>query len=133
MLMPPVSRYMTRGTVTVDADDRMIDAHELMRAHHFRHLPVIDNGRVVGVVSERDLHLLQHAASVDLYAIPVREAMSEPAFAVAPAAPLDEVVEQMHDRRCGSAIVVGATGVEGIFTTTDALRAFADVLHRAAD
>ena len=50
-----VSEIMTRDVITVTSDDPIEDCVGLMKQHHFRHLPVIDAGIVVGVVSLRDL------------------------------------------------------------------------------
>lgn len=51
----PVSRWMTAGPETIDADDTTEQAGTLMIHGGFRHLPVLDEGRVVGILSIRDL------------------------------------------------------------------------------
>lgn len=132
MLMPVIDRYLTRGPWTTEASATLADAHELMRAHHIRHLPVIDHGKLVGIVSERDIHLLRAAAGVDVHETRVREAMSEPVYAVKLGMPLDEVVATMSEHKYGSAVVFGLDGnVAGIFTTVDACTALAELLQRA--
>jgi acetoin utilization protein AcuB len=132
MLMPSIDRYMTRQPWTIRSQATLADAHELMRAHQIRHLPVVDDGALVGLVSERDLHLLRAIAGVSLHETRVHEAMTEPAYAVAPGAVLDEVVANMSDHKYGSAVVVHADGsVAGIFTTVDACRAMSELLQRA--
>jgi acetoin utilization protein AcuB len=130
MLMPPVSRYMTLDPVVVGPDDPMTRAHQLMRGRRAHHLPVVAGGRLVGVVSDRDLHLLETLRDVDPDIVTVGEAMTSDVYAVAPATPLDRVLAEMIDRRLGSAIVVGEHGVEGIFTSVDGLRALVDMLDR---
>ena len=57
MLMPTVSRYMTRQPWTISSQSSLSDAHAVMREHAIRHLPVIDDGKLVGIVSDRDLRL----------------------------------------------------------------------------
>jgi acetoin utilization protein AcuB len=130
MLMPPVSRYMTLDPVLVQPDDSMTRAHELMRARRAHHLPVVVGARLVGVVSDRDLHLLETLRDVDPDVVTVGEAMTANVYAVAPSTPLDQVLTEMIDRRLGSAIVVGERGVEGIFTSVDGLRALVEMLDR---
>ena len=49
MLMPSMSRYMTRQPWTIRSGATMADAHALMRSHKIRHLPVLDGGKLVGV------------------------------------------------------------------------------------
>ena len=130
-MMPAISRYMTKQPWTVARSASLADAHKLMREHQLRHLPVLDNDELVGIVSLDDLHLLETIAEFPLDEIPVDEAMSEHPFIVTGDAPLDEVAEIMAAKKYGSAIVVGREGVEGIFTTIDACRALASVLQHA--
>lgn len=132
MLMPAISRFMTRQPYTIRKDAKMSEAHHLMRVHHIRHLPVLEAGKLVGIVSERDLHLIETLPDGDPDEVTVEEAMVSDVYAVANEEPVDTVVERMAERKCGSAVVVDRRGkVEGIFTTIDALEFFADVLRKA--
>ena len=130
-MMPAISRYMTKQPWTIERVASLAEAHALMREHHLRHLPVLDKGALVGIVSLGDLHLLETIGDFALDEIPVDEAMTEHPLAVTGDTPLDEVAEIMATKKYGSAIVVGREGVEGIFTTTDACRALASVLQHA--
>ena len=85
--------------------------------------------QLVGLVSERDLFLLETVRSVKPEKEPVEEAMTERPYAVAPTANVREVVEEMLARRYGSAVVVDRGRVVGIFTRADALRALHDLLR----
>src|SRR5947207_973415 len=80
-----------------------------------RHLPVLHGEHLVGLVSERDLFLLDTVRSVDPEKEPVEEAMTEDPFAVAPDANVREVLEEMLAKRYGSAMVVERGRVVGIF------------------
>jgi acetoin utilization protein AcuB len=131
MLMPTVDRYMTLHPYTVVPSDPMSVAHRLMREHLFRHLPVIDDGKLVGILSDRDLHLTQTALS-DPNQVTVAEVMTTCVLAVTPETPLDEAIELMSTARCSSLVVMGRTGVAGILTATDALWALTDLLRREA-
>jgi acetoin utilization protein AcuB len=122
---------MTKQPWTIARSASLADAHQLMREHQLRHLPVLDNGELVGVVSLGDLHLLETIGDFALDEIRVEEAMSERPFIVTGDTPLDEVAEIMATKKYGSALVVGRDGVEGIFTTTDACRALAGILQAA--
>src|SRR3569832_507271 len=73
---PAVRQYMTLAPHTIGCDRTIAEAHELMRTHNIRHLPVLDSGRVVGVVSERDLTLVSSLPGVDAGKVAVEEAMS---------------------------------------------------------
>jgi acetoin utilization protein AcuB len=132
MLMPTVQRYMTANPRTVAPADPMSIAHELMRAYGFRHVPVVDDGKLVGIVSDRDLHLLEALRYESADQVTVAEAMRRAVSTVAPDAPLDEAIERMSRERCDALAVVGKAGVVGIFTATDALWALTDLLRREA-
>jgi acetoin utilization protein AcuB len=132
MLVPPVSEFMSLQTHTIGRDQNLTTAHRLMRAHQIRHLPVLDGGKVVGIVSQRDLHLMESLDDADPDAITVEEAMTQDVCAVAPDAPLDEVAEFMLERTLGSVVVMRQGHLLGIFTTVDALHCLSRVLQRAA-
>lgn len=129
MQMPAVSRYMSQQPWTIDRRASLAAAHQLMREHRIRHLPVLDEGRLVGIVSQGDLHLLETIAELDLEDVEVAEAMTPNPCVVPGDTPLDEVVEIMADKKYGSVLILGRDGVEGIFTTIDACRAFAATLR----
>jgi len=132
MLMPTVKRYMSRQPWTISPAAKMSEAHRVMRQHHIRHLPVIADGKLVGIVSERDLHLIETLPGSDPEDVTVDEAMIADVYSVSPDEEVDKVIEKMADNKLGSALVVTRNGkVEGIFTTIDALQCFADVLRRA--
>ncbi|MBT8492718.1 MAG: CBS domain-containing protein, partial [Deltaproteobacteria bacterium] len=54
---PTIAEFMTRSTLTISHSASLNEAHELMRRHQIRHLPVVSQNEVIGVVSIRDLHL----------------------------------------------------------------------------
>lgn len=131
MLMPTIDRYVTAAPWTVDAEAKLVDAHALMRAHRVRHVPVLDGDALVGILSERDVYLLQSVASV-APEMRVREAMNAPVYAVPSGTALDVVASRMSEHKYGSAVLVGSDGaIAGIFTTVDACRALAELLQRA--
>lgn len=132
MAIPRVDEFMSRAPHTIGRDQPMSEAHAIMRTHGIRHLPVLHGGRLVGVVSDRDLHLVETLRDVDPAAVTVEEAMSPEPYVVTPDQPVDAVVAAMAERKLGSAVVMRQREVLGIFTTIDALRAFAAVLRTPA-
>jgi acetoin utilization protein AcuB len=122
---------MTRQPWTIRKDAMMSQAHELMRAHRIRHLPVLEGARLVGIVSDHDLHLIETLPDCAPDEVTVEDAMTEAVYAVGPDDPIDAVAEQMAARKYGCAVVVNRRGaVEGIFTTVDAMQVLADVLRK---
>ena len=120
-----IEALMTPQPVTIGRAESLATAHQLMREHGCRHLPVLEHGELVGVVTQRDLYLLETFAGVDLRADVIDEAMSNDAYAVPPDAPLEDVAASMAANRYGCAVVIECGRVIGIFTATDALRVLA--------
>ena len=120
---------MTTQPHSIGRDQTMETAHRTMREHHFRHLPVLTGGVLVGLLSDRDLNLIETLRDVDPKKVLVEEAMTSSPYTVAPDAPLDEVVATMAEHKYGCAVVMQNTKLVGIFTTVDACRAFAEMLR----
>ena len=97
---------MSKEPKSVEKDEPLVAAHRLMQAHRIRHLAVLHEGRLVGVVSERDLFLLETVKNVDPRREPVEEAMTAFPFTVPPHADLADLARQMCQHRYGSALVV---------------------------
>jgi acetoin utilization protein AcuB len=125
---PTVADFMSPALYTIGRGQPLAEAHRLMNDHGIRHLPVLDGGRLVGMLSQRDLHLVETLRDVDPAQVTVDEAMSQEVLTVLPSAPLQKVASTMAQHKYGSALVVGPKGLEGIFTTVDALRALGTVL-----
>jgi acetoin utilization protein AcuB len=90
---------------------------------------VLDDGQLVGVVSQRDLHLIESLQGVDPDAVSVSEAMSTDVFTVSPRTNLRKVATEMATRKLGSAVVVDDDAVVGVFTTIDALDVLVGVVE----
>lgn len=118
----PISEFMTTVVQTVDLETSLRQARAVLDEHGIRHLPVLDGKRLVGVVSERDLKLLETFPVIDRDLASVGDVMADRPYCVAPDTPLRVVVRTMAERKYGSALVADGQDVRGIFTTVDALR-----------
>jgi len=126
-----IDRYMTPSPHTVGRNQPLSVAHRIMRDRRIRHLPVLDAGKLVGIVSDRDLHLIETLKDVDPEKVLVDEAMSPEPFVVPRGSMLSDVIEQLVEQKIGSAIVVDdGDRVVGVFTVIDALRLLGELLHR---
>lgn len=123
-----VEHFMTHAPHTIGHDQPLSEAHRLMREHGIRHLPVLDRGKLVGVLSLRDLHFFETLADVDPDRICVSEAMSTDTYTVGPRTTLRRVAAEMADHRYGSVVVVDKERVIGILTTVDGMRALSLLL-----
>lgn len=127
--IPTISKYMTTSPHSIGAEQTLASAHALMRENHIRHLPVLQGGQLLGMLTERDLHLVETLRDVDPTKVTAEEAMSTTIYSVSPTAPLDEVVSTMAEHKYGSAVVMDNGKVVGIFTTVDVCQALAALLH----
>ncbi len=127
--IPAIQKYMTTSPHSIGSDQTLAKAHEMMHTHDIRHLPVLAGGKLVGMLTDRDLHLIESMAGVEPRVAKVDDAMSTNVYSVAPETPLDEVVATMGERKYGSAVVMQNGKAVGIFTTVDLCRAFAELLH----
>jgi acetoin utilization protein AcuB len=117
-----VADAMTPQPHTIGRDQTLALAHEMMRTHRVRHLPVLEHGEIIGVVSQRDLYFLESLSGVDVAKDKVEDAMTSDCYTVAPDASVSEVAAKMATEKIGSAVVLERGRVVGIFTATDALR-----------
>jgi acetoin utilization protein AcuB len=127
--IPRIARYMSTTPHTIGQEQTLAVAHKLMRENRVRHLPVLEGGRLVGMISDRDLALIETLRDVDATKVTVEEAMTQAPYTVSPDASLDEVVATMAEHRYGSAIVMDNGKVVGVFTTVDALMALSELLQ----
>ena len=119
-----VARWMTRSPVVVESNERLATVRRKMDQGNFHRVPVVDSGKLVGIVSDRDLR--EHVGSLD--DVKVNGAMTEPVVSVAPTTMLEEAANLLVKHKIGGLPVVEQGKVVGIITATDLLRAFADVL-----
>lgn len=119
---------MTPNPISVGQEQPLRVAHELMRENKIRHLTVLHGGRLVGIVSQRDLYLMETFRDVEPEKAKIEEAMSPEVYAVPPETPLREVAAHMAEHKIGTAVVMRGHDVLGVFTTTDAVRELATAL-----
>lgn len=124
-----VSSRMKKNPVTVSPTDRLADAETRMNSGNFRHLPVVQDGKLVGMLSDADLRAHQgHLGETRVNAVMVTDA-----FTVAPEAPLEQAAEVLLERKIGGLPVVKDGALVGIITTTDILSAFVELLGVAEE
>ncbi len=123
-----ISQYMSRSVITVTPETEFHRAFDLMRSRNIHHLPVVDGGRVVGIVAERDLLLA--AANFGSSEVPVGEIMRSPAVCVGESALLKEAARLLVVRHIGSLPVLDSRkALVGIITETDIFKIAAGMLR----
>jgi acetoin utilization protein AcuB len=125
--MPLIQKYMTAMPHTIGSDIPINTAQAMMREHQIRHLPVQEGGKLVGVVTDRDVKLASTFTGTK--PLIVEDVMKDHPYTASPETPLNTVVTEMAAGKYGCAIIQQGNGkVVGIFTAVDALNVLADTL-----
>lgn len=122
-----VDAVMTRQVVKVAPQATLAAAQQLMRRGRFRHLPVVEDGRLLGVVSERDVRP-PAGVSLDLAQTlndrHVQSVMRAPVITVAPRDSIEDAAQLLFENKIGCLPVLHGEELVGIVTTGDIFRAF---------
>ncbi len=123
-----VEEYTTPCAVSAKSDTSVQKVKQMMDEGGFRHIPILEENEVVGIISDRDLKVLEKVwEGMDILA---KDIMTTNPYVVSPEVPLDEVVFEMSKNKYGSAVVKsGEEDFLGIFTLTDALNALIEILR----
>ncbi len=127
-----VTNWMSKNVITINEDDSMQEAMKLMKQHSIRMLPVLKDGRLVGVLTDRDLKRASasDATTLDVHEmlylitkIKVKSIMSKNPIAVAPDLTVEETAEILLNNKISGAPVVDEKGkIVGTITQTDLFR-----------
>jgi CBS domain-containing protein len=128
--VPSIGAVMTAFPYFVDSKSPVSDAESQLSEHGIRHLPVLEEGKVVGIITARDLRVLVHASlpASDKSRIRCRDVMHREVYVADIHTPLDQVLGEMVERRLGSCVLLRQGKLAGIFSTVDACRVLAQVL-----
>jgi len=118
---------MTHRLVTIGPETSCDEARRLMDEHRIRHLPVVAEGRLVGMLSDRDVRSAAARAS----GIAVGKVMTPDPVMVAPKTRVEHAARAMLARRFGALPVVDDGALVGIVTYTDLLEALVQVIETA--
>ena len=129
--MTTVGRWMTKSPITIEKDATVIEAVHLMREKNIRRLPVMDKGKIVGILTEKmaadfnpskATYLDTWEAHFILAKTPVTEAMNPDPYKVHPETDLTEAAQLLHDRKLNGVLGVDdQDSLVGILTVTNAL------------
>lgn len=123
-----IEDFFTETVVSIDTDDGVDRAQELMTKHGIRHLPVLDAGKLKGVLSDRDIKASLAFKGANTKKMRAGEICSEHVYVTHRDSSLQLVAKELASKHYGSAVVTENDEVIGIFTTTDACRALSEVL-----
>jgi CBS domain-containing protein len=135
-----VRDIMETKLVTISANERLSTVDDIMTLGRVRHIPVVQAGRLVGVVSQRDLLRASLSAFSEhrdaerrafLSVVEIARVMSTPAIVVTPEATIEQAAAIMASKRIGCLPVLADDELVGMITETDILRWVARSASRA--
>jgi len=136
-----VGEHMSKPAIVVSPSTPVTAAMKLLRERRVRRLPVVDDGELVGIVSERDLlrAMPSTATTLSVWEIPellerlhVKDVMTRDVATVLASTPIQEAAQILIDRRIGGLPVLEDGRVVGVITETDIFRVFCTLLLPAS-
>lgn len=131
-LVVPVEEFTTPDPISIEENTSFNELLKLMTGQDIRHLPVMREGVLAGIISDRDVRLFAGMPEADRQQLTAADIMSENLVSVEASTPLDEVAQLMSAEKISSLIVEEDGEFLGIFTATDALNALIEVLRGTA-
>lgn len=124
-----IRRWMTKSPVSIGPGEMLVEARRKMDEGNFRRLPVVEDGQLIGIITDRDLR--QHVGQLEHTRADA--AMTRPVITVAPDMLLDQAANLLVKHKVGGLPVMDGAKLVGIITAIDMLRAFSEVLGTAEE
>lgn len=128
-----VAAHMSRSPRCIALTENLQEAAEIMRDLGIRHIPVLERGRPVGMLSERDIALSATVSGRPLDQVQVLEAMTRIPYCTPPTTPASAVARHLATRKLDAALIMSGNRILGMFTITDALNLLAEALEERPD
>lgn len=132
-LIVPVEEFTTPDPISIEDSMGFAELLKLMTSQDIRHLPVLRDGELAGIISDRDVRLFAGMPEADRSGLTAADIMSEDLISVEANTPLDQVAQLMSAQKISSLIVEEDGEFLGIFTATDALNALIEILRGIND
>jgi CBS domain-containing protein len=126
-----VRELMSTDVLTVGRNDQLTIADDIMKMKRLRHLPVVEEGRLVGIVTQRDLFHAALSTALNfgekaqkgfLKTVVVKEVMTDEVLTIDPGADVKEAARLLIEHKIGCLPVVENGKLVGLVTETDLLR-----------
>jgi predicted transcriptional regulator len=126
-----VREIMMGSPVTLKPDETLDLANDVISLGRIRHIPILEDGRLVGVLSERDMMgaatttifgLKRKSKSALLKSVLIKDVMKKKVVTVTPDTPIKDAAHLMKEKKIGCVPVVNEGSLVGLVTTTDILR-----------
>jgi acetoin utilization protein AcuB len=120
-----IREIMNSDLITINPEASLNKAYKVMMQNKIRHLPVLENGKLIGIITDRDLRLATSKLAEHPFdpQVPVKDVMTTSVFTVHPSDPIGMAIRIMRESKIGSLPVVENNKLVGILTGIDVLDA----------
>lgn len=125
--MTKIGDVMSKPVHSIEPHQKLSSAKDQMRKFGVRHLAVRSGGKLVGILSERDILFLEGFPGVQVETSTVEDAMMPEPFFTSSSVDLKKVALEMYNSKYGAALIVDKDELVGIFTSVDALKVLSEL------
>lgn len=126
----PIQEFTTPYPVTAREDSSIEELLDIVKNIKVRHIPIMSDGKVIGIVSERDLRIASALSTREKFLVRAEDLMTPNPITFKGDTSIEDVITEMAEKKIGSVLVANEKGdLKGIFTVTDALDVLIEILR----
>lgn len=126
----PIQEFTTPYPVTAREDSSIDELLDIVKNLKVRHIPIMSDGKITGIVSERDLRIVSALSAREKFLVRANDLMTPDPVIFQSDTSIEDVILEMSEKKIGSVLVANKNGdLQGIFTVTDALDVLVEILR----
>lgn len=126
----PIQEFTTPYPVTAHEDSSIDELLDIVKNLKVRHIPIMSDGKITGIVSERDLRIVSALSAREKFLVRANDLMTPDPVTFQSDTSIEDVILEMSEKKIGSVLVANKNGdLQGIFTVTDALDVLVEILR----
>ncbi len=126
----PIQEFTTPYPVTAREDSSIDELLDIVKNLKVRHIPIMSDGKITGIVSERDLRIVSALSAREKFLVRANDLMTPDPVTFQSDTSIEDVILEMSEKKIGSVLVANKNGdLQGIFTVTDALDVLVEILR----
>lgn len=126
----PIQEFTTPYPVTAREDSSIDELLDIVKNLKVRHIPIMSDGKITGIVSERDLRIVSALSAREKFLVRANDLMTPDPVTFQNDTSIEDVILEMSEKKIGSVLVANKNGdLQGIFTVTDALDVLVEILR----
>lgn len=126
----PIQEFTTPYPVTAHEDSSIDELLDIVKNLKVRHIPIMSDGKITGIVSERDLRIVSALSAREKFLVRANDLMTPDPVTFQSDTSIEDVILEMSEKKIGSVLVANKNGdLQGVFTVTDALDVLVEILR----